>query len=115
MESKLRTTWKVRAMPALAAATGPWPEMRMPSSRTSPLSGVTAPEMELKRLLLPAPLGPMRPRISPGWTSKLMSTLAATPPKDLLTFLIRRMGSGIDFFIRGYLSAGLAADAEEAD
>src|SRR5260370_15292951 len=86
MVSKLRTTWKVRAMPRPAHATGPRPETRLPSSRISPASGVTSPEIELNSEVLPAPFGPIRPRISPACTSKLISTLAATPPNDLLTW-----------------------------
>src|SRR5574341_61927 len=41
--------------------------------------------MQLRRLVLPAPLGPMIARISPGYTSKLTSTSAAVPPKLRLT------------------------------
>ena len=36
MESKLRTTWKVRAMPSTAHCSGGRPEMRRPARRTSP-------------------------------------------------------------------------------
>src|SRR5277367_4346311 len=72
-------------MPRMAQISGGRPEMRAPSSRISPASGTTAPAMLLNRLVLPAPFGPIRPRISPSCTSKLISTLAATPPNDLLT------------------------------
>src|SRR5271165_4299262 len=85
IESKLRTTWNVRAMPASTQATGPRPLMRAPSSLISPRSGVTWPAIELNSEVLPAPFGPIRPRISPCCTSKLISTFAATPPNDLLT------------------------------
>ncbi len=85
MLSNERTTWKVRATPARAQATGPMPLIRRPSSRTSPRSGETSPPMELNREVLPAPFGPIRPRISPRATLNDTSTLAATPPKVLLT------------------------------
>src|SRR5580692_1566442 len=85
MESKLRTTWKVRAMPSSEHCSGGSLEIRCPASLTSPESGVTSPEIELNSDVLPAPFGPISPRISPSRTSKLISTLAATPPKDLLT------------------------------
>src|ERR1700722_18730829 len=85
MESKLRTTWKVRAIPSNEHCSGGSPETRFPASRTSPASGTTAPDIALNSEVLPAPFGPIRPRISPSCTSKLISTLAATPPNDLLT------------------------------
>ena len=80
MLSKLRTTWNVRAMPARAHATGPIPLTRLPASRTSPRSGDTSPPIELNRLVLPAPFGPISPNISPSATENVTSTLAATPP-----------------------------------
>src|ERR1700737_3188174 len=41
--------------------------------------------MQLSSVVLPAPLGPMIPRMSPGSTRKLTFVSAATPPKRLLT------------------------------
>src|SRR5580704_9458498 len=95
--SKLRTTWNVRAIPAIAQATGPVPETRVPRRRISPASGVISPEIKLNSEVLPAPFGPIRPRISPSRTSNDISTLAATPPNDLLTRSISSRGvSDID-------------------
>src|SRR5215470_15380690 len=37
--------------------------------------------MQLKMLVLPAPLGPMTAKNSPRWTSRLTPARAATPPK----------------------------------
>src|SRR5579875_243160 len=82
-------------MPSRAQATAPIPEIRWPAKRISPRSGAISPAMMLKRLLLPAPLGPIRPRISPSVTSKLISTLAATLPKDLLISRICSSGSAM--------------------
>ena len=39
------------------------------------------PEITSKSVVLPAPLGPPMPRISPGMTSKLRSLTAASAPK----------------------------------
>ena len=39
------------------------------------------PEMTLSIVVLPAPLGPIRPRISPGLTSRSMPSSTFTPPK----------------------------------
>src|SRR6476661_8772191 len=41
--------------------------------------------MTLKRVVLPAPLGPMMPRISPGAARRLTSFTAVSPPKRLVT------------------------------
>ena len=38
--------------------------------------------MQFSRLVLPAPLGPMRPRTSRSWTSRLTSSMARTPPNE---------------------------------
>jgi len=39
--------------------------------------------MQLKRVVFPAPLGPMIEKISPLWTSKLISLRASSPPKEI--------------------------------
>src|SRR6478736_3152691 len=41
--------------------------------------------MTLKQVVLPAPLGPMRPRISPSLMWKFTSLRATTPPKRRVT------------------------------
>ena len=41
--------------------------------------------MQLKSVVLPAPLGPISPITMPGSTEKLTSWLAFTPPKNRLT------------------------------
>jgi len=48
--------------------------------RMVPEVGRSAPEMQLKQVVLPEPLGPMRPRISPGLTSKETAFSAVKPP-----------------------------------
>src|SRR5579872_529337 len=55
--------------------------MSLPRRRTLPAEGRTAPEITLKSVVLPAPLGPMNPQICFSGTSKLTSFKAATPPK----------------------------------
>src|SRR5437588_7169667 len=46
-----------------------------------PEVGASAPETQLKSVVLPEPLGPMRPRISPCRTSNETSSRAVKPPK----------------------------------
>src|ERR687888_1916077 len=47
----------------------------------------------LKNVDLPAPLGPMRARISPRGRTKLMPSTARTPPKAFSTPCTRSTGS----------------------
>jgi hypothetical protein len=43
--------------------------------------------MQLTKVVLPAPFGPMRPTISPGATSSAIVLTATTPPKRIVTSL----------------------------
>ena len=43
-------------------------------------------------VVLPAPFGPRKAKISPAWTSSEMSSTAATVPYFLTRFLMRIMG-----------------------
>ena len=47
--------------------------------------------MELNKVVLPEPFGPIRPTIFPFSTFIEMSTLAFTPPNDLLTLLTSKI------------------------
>src|SRR5882762_483115 len=49
--------------------------------------------MQLNRVVLPAPLGPIRANTSPSSTSKLTLSTATRPPKRLVTPLMRRMAA----------------------
>ncbi|MNE57379.1 hypothetical protein D3C80_1523410 [compost metagenome] len=85
------TCWKVRLKPMRATCREVLPLMRSPLNSTSPLLGESTPDNWLNRVLLPAPLGPIRARISPAWMSRLMSLLATKPPKRLVTLRAWRM------------------------
>ena len=69
-------------MPRLAICAGASPTMSSPDKVTRPLSGRIAPEIRLKKVVLPAPLGPMIAVSEPGANSSETSWIAATPPKD---------------------------------
>ena len=58
-----------------------WPLTRHSSSRTSPEVGRSEPAMRLKSVVLPAPFGPMTPRISPSRSSSVTPSTALRPPK----------------------------------
>src|SRR6266571_9150829 len=57
--------------------------MSRPNSRIDPLSGASSPVMRLKSVVLPAPLGPMISRRSPGSTASATSRVTRSPPNDL--------------------------------
>ena len=57
--------------------------MSRPSSRMRPASGSTSPRIAFSVVLLPAPLGPSRPKHSPRRTAKSSPSIASTPAKRL--------------------------------
>src|SRR2546430_15743970 len=57
------------------------PPISAPRKRTEPALGLSAPAMRLNTVLLPEPLGPIRPRISPSATSNETLLTAVKPPK----------------------------------
>jgi hypothetical protein len=57
--------------------------MSTPLSRIRPESGLSAPVTKLKKVLFPAPLGPITAVSDPSAKLKLMSSAALTPPNDL--------------------------------
>src|SRR3989304_7118513 len=57
-----------------------------------PELGLRKPVMVLKRVVLPAPLGPMRPVMLPLATLRLQPSTARTPPNDLVTLSTTRIG-----------------------
>src|SRR5258705_1423256 len=73
--------WNVRAMPRRQISDGRSPEIRSRLKRISPAVRGMTPVIRLKTVLLPAPLGPMRPWIDPGATVMVRSATACSPPK----------------------------------
>jgi hypothetical protein len=61
IDPKRRMFWKVLAMPASVTWCTERVEYGLPSSMKLPLSGGYKPVMTLKKVVLPAPLGPIRP------------------------------------------------------
>src|SRR5262245_29508636 len=51
------------------------------------------PVSRLTSVVLPAPLGPIRPRISPGATEKSTALVATSPPKRLDRRWVARIGA----------------------
>src|ERR1700759_4457047 len=80
MSSKVAGTWKVRPMPARACMSGVARVRLTPSKLTVPVVGVASPARQLKKVDLPAPLGPIRPMISPSATVRSALRTAKKPP-----------------------------------
>src|ERR1700730_3696660 len=73
-------SWKVRAMPLRSLRCGGWRVTSSPRKMMRPVVGLNAPAIRLKSVVLPAPLGPMIPRISSSETLTLTSRSAWKPP-----------------------------------
>src|SRR5690606_20896538 len=78
------TFWKVLVMPQAAMRFGRQPVMSCPASMMRPAWGLYRPTSRLKRVVLPAPLGPIRPRMSPWATRNDTASTAFRPPKRRL-------------------------------
>src|SRR5882724_9902646 len=85
MPSNVCGTWKVRASPSCALASGDIAVMSWPSNNTLPEVETRSPVRQLKKVDLPAPLGPMRPRMSPCSSVTLAASTALKLPKALVT------------------------------
>ena len=87
-----RMFWKVRAMPALFTWTVFILWVSTPSTRMVPRVGWYTLVNRLNTVVLPAPLGPMRPAISVRPMAMLKSFTAARPPKSMPRWRHSRMG-----------------------
>ncbi len=67
-------------MPRLTRWCGGMSVMSLPSKTIMPAVGSTRPQTRLTKVVLPAPLGPMMARISPGMTAKSTPSTAFSPP-----------------------------------
>src|SRR5499426_3015232 len=80
-------------MPFWEIRFGGRPVTSSPFRSTRPEVGRSTPVRQLKKVLLPAPLGPMTARISPRATSKLTPLSAVSPPKRTVSPSVRRAGA----------------------
>ena len=85
MSGIIFTCWKVRDRPRRAISREGRPVTGSPRKRTAPRVSGSRPETRLKVVDLPAPLGPIRPKMSPARTWKLTSLTATRPPNSLRT------------------------------
>src|SRR6516164_2010897 len=75
------------------------PTMSRPSSVIEPLSGRKAPATRLIVVVLPEPLGPIRPTISPRRRSAENSSTAMMPPKCLCSARAAKYGASGGFIL----------------
>src|SRR5512135_3606658 len=69
------------------------PVMSSPLKTMLPLVGRSTPVRQLKKVLLPAPFGPMMARTSSRWTSKFTWESAASPPNRTANSSVLRIGA----------------------
>src|SRR5258708_24633586 len=99
IDSKVSGTWNVRARPSAARASGGKRVTSAPANITVPEVTGRSPVRQLKKVDLPAPLGPIRPRMSPSSTDTEALSTALKAPNALVTFFAsismapRRAGS----------------------
>src|SRR4029453_1891716 len=84
IDTKVSGTWKVRAIPTRARASGANAVTSRPWKCTLPLVGARSPVRQLKNVDLPAPLGPIRPSTSPTLTAIEASSTALKAPNALV-------------------------------
>ena len=94
MPSNVCGTWKVRASPSRARASGGRRVMSWPSNSTLPEVDARSPVRQLKKVDLPAPFGPIRPRMSPCSSVTLAASTALKLPKALVTSRASRSMGG---------------------
>ena len=61
----------------------------------APCEGRSKPVTRLKKVVFPAPLGPIRAVMIPRWTSRWSTSTAVMPPKWRTTLSTTRIGSGL--------------------
>src|SRR5262249_60910836 len=71
------------------------PATSSPLNTIRPLVGRNTPVRQLKKVDLPAPLGPMIPRISPAGTASDTLLSAASPPKRIVSASVLRIGGAL--------------------
>src|SRR5690606_7699834 len=80
----------------------------------TPASGVVRPSRISIVVVLPAPLGPSRPRHSPWWTSRSSPSTATTSSKRLTSFTQRAESSKGLSLRRGHVTREDAFDGQRA-
>src|SRR5262249_41260055 len=88
-------------MPIFTSAHAFIPVTSLPRSFTRPAEGRKVSVITLKSVVLPAPLGPMKPQMCFSGMSKLTSFNAATPPKYFVSAVASRIFTTSPGFYHG--------------
>src|ERR1039457_4564850 len=102
--------WNERATPSRAITWGTIPVISSPFRNTLPLLGRQLPVMALKKVVFPAPFGPMTERISPSLTWMETPVSAFSPPNSTERFSVVRMSFCGIFFVFHFQGYGPAAE-----
>src|SRR6476660_6416575 len=86
MSSNVAGTWNVRPIPSRACSSGGARVTSTLSNTMRPVVGSVSPARQLKNVDLPAPLGPIRPMISPSSIERSAPATARRLPKVFETF-----------------------------
>ena len=88
--------WNVRPIPRAVIACGGMWTTSVPSNTIDPDVGLYTPVSWLKKVVLPAPFGPISATIAPRGMTKSMSSEAMSPPNSFRTFVATsRLSSGL--------------------
>src|SRR5262245_6735406 len=90
---RMLVIWYERAIALREIVWGGRPVMSSPRKTIWPLEGFNTPVRQLKNVDLPAPLGPMIPRISPAGTASETLLRAVNPPNRTVSCSVRRIGA----------------------
>src|ERR1700730_2647922 len=92
---KMLVRWKDRAMPRWAILCGGVPAMSRPSNTMRPAVGAICPLSRLKKVVLPAPLGPITECRAPSSTSRVTALTAVSAPNSLVSPSVLTRGIGL--------------------
>src|SRR5271165_947863 len=84
------SVWNVRRIPHRARRKCGIASRSVPKARTVPDAGRTKPDRTLKKVVLPAPFGPMRPQVPCSKTRSMLSS-EVTPPYRTVRLAISSM------------------------
>src|SRR5205809_3299607 len=87
--------------------------MSRPSKTIRPSSAWSEPDTQLMSVVLPEPLGPIRPKRSPGFTCSVTRLSAVKPPKRLTTPFTSSSAALVDFLDRPWRSNVTAPHAAQ--
>ena len=105
-------SWKVRTIPSRATSCAATLRRLWPSKVPDPVSATSNPVIRLKKVVLPAPLGPISEVMTPRWISRWSTSTAISPPNARRTWSTTRIGSGLGTPGSGATSASAAAPGD---